>query len=93
MERPNVNDEKYKLSNDFECIKFHKDGYLADINKHTDQVDAEKKELIESVEALLILIDSRLSLIDSREVGKGKNHIWNRVVGNAQNLINKLKQS
>lgn len=45
--RPNVSDEKYKLSNDFECIKFHPSGYLADINKHIDQVEAELKEVRE----------------------------------------------
>ncbi len=45
MERPNVSDEKYKLSNDFECIKFHPSGYLADINKHIDQLEVERKEL------------------------------------------------
>ncbi|MCK5614197.1 hypothetical protein KAR91_70685 [Candidatus Pacearchaeota archaeon] len=48
MERPNVNDEKYKLSNDFECIKFHPDLYLADINKHIDQIEAENKKLKEA---------------------------------------------
>ena len=47
MKRPNVKDEKYKLSNDFECIKFNLNAYQADINKHINQIEAEKKELIE----------------------------------------------
>ena len=44
MERPNVNDEKYKLSPDFQVIKFDINAYQADINKHIDQVEAENKD-------------------------------------------------
>ena len=76
MERPKTEDYKYPE---------------IELKKYIEQILAEKKELIESMEALLILIDSRLSLIDVREIGKGKSHIWNKVVKTAQNLINKQK--
>ena len=58
-----------------------------------EKLEAEKEELIESMEALLILIDPRLSLIDGDTIGKarGESIIWKRVVKTAQDLINKQK--
>ena len=63
MERPNVSDEKYKLSNDFECIKFDLNGYQADINKHIDQVEAEKKELIEGIKKAINTLPCEKALL------------------------------
>ena len=60
-------------------IKLLSEGY--------EDLEAEKKELKESIEALLLLIDSRLSLIDGKTIGKGRSIIWNRVVEAAQKLI------
>lgn len=60
-------------------------------NEYIDQLESEKKELIESTEALIILVDARLVYFDCETVGKGKSYIWNKVVKTAQDLINKLK--
>ncbi len=64
--------------------------YSAEQDKFSDQIEAENKALIESIESLLVLIDSRLMLLDDNitfEIGKGKSHIWNKVVKEAQQLI------
>ena len=50
-------------------------------------LEAEKKAMSESIESLLVLIDSRLALFDGEVIGKGKSLIWKRVVKTAQNLI------
>ncbi len=52
-----------------------------------EQTDEFQDELIESIEALLILIDPRLHLMDSKTIGKGKTHIWKTVVKKAQELV------
>ena len=49
MERPNVNDEKYKISPDFQMIKFDFNAYKVDITRYFDQGEADKKELIEGI--------------------------------------------
>ncbi len=65
--------------------------YIDALNDKIALLTTENKELIECVESLLVLIDPRLELFDSENIGKGKSLIWNRVVKNAQNLINKQK--
>ena len=66
--------------------------------KNLERVIREQKETIDlfrfqvkkakdSIESLLVLIDSRLALFDGEVIGKGKSLIWKRVVKTAQNLI------
>lgn len=57
----------------------------------SEQADEYQGKLIESIESLIILIDSRLHLMDVKIIGKGRSHIWNKVVKNAQDLIKQSK--
>ena len=52
MKTPQHTDEKYKLSNDFECIKLDFKSYLADITGHIDQIETENKDLTKALEAI-----------------------------------------
>ena len=72
-----------------EVRKLEKELQSANINalSQAGQSDEVKKQLIESIEALLILINPRLVLFDSEIVGKGKSFIWNKVVKTAKKLI------
>ena len=52
-------------------------------------LESENKALSQSIEALLVLIDSRLALFDGEKIGKarGESLIWKRVVNEAQKMI------
>lgn len=57
----------------------------------SEQADEFKGKLIDSIESLIILIDSRLHLMDVKTIGKGKSHIWNTVLENALDLVKQSK--
>jgi len=67
-----------------------KESYFEVVEAH-DDLESKNKDLIESIESLLILIDSRLGLMDAETIGKGKSHIWNKVVTTAQELVKQSK--
>jgi hypothetical protein len=75
MKRPNISDVKYKLSNDFECIRFNPSGYISDIDKHIDQIEAENKTLTKALETIVAVSDdARLPLV------KAINQISNKAL-------------
>ncbi len=63
------------------------DAYASGLNDMADQLEAEKKELKESIESLLVLIDAKLTPLDDHEIENDKKHIWGKVIKIAQNLI------
>ena len=92
MKRPEIENLKAGIYLQNLTIHQHADAVneLQNIVKYTGQIELENKELTESIESLLVLIDSRLSLFDSETIGKerGEGLIWKKAVKEAQDLIN-----
>jgi len=65
--------------------------YTGKTSDDWDKLESQNKDLIESIESLLILIDSRLGLMDGETIGKGKSHIWKKVIKTAQDLVKQSK--
>lgn len=69
-----------------------KESYFEVVEAH-DDLESQLKEAIESIEALLIIIDPRLRVIDGQVIGKGRSIKWNRDIKNAQDLIKQKHDS
>lgn len=81
MKKPNINDY-----NSEDAWKDEMD-YYTDSIKYIDHVESQKKDMIKSIEQLLLIIHPNLGIFTAKEVGKDRSYIWNKVVSQAQKLI------
>ena len=65
MKIPNSTDEKYKLQNDFECVKIDFKSYEADVNKFIDKLEIKLKQ------ANKLLSQARDVINDNTDWGSG----------------------
>ena len=61
--------------------------HVKDLNDFIDYQESQKKDMIESIEQLLLIIHPNLRIFTAKEVGKDRSHVWNNVVSQAQKLI------
>lgn len=82
MERPDENDEKYQFIED-DCHLTDYYEYWEDVDEYSDQLESEKKELIEALKAVeSVTKDETLPLF----------RVINQIAFKSLKAINKLKQ-